>query len=71
MSIRGKWTVATLYSTGSGTATAEKGYWNRATAESHYNKMRGKVIAMVLYNPEGGITRSWNAERESGNVCHD
>jgi len=66
MSIRGKWTVATLYRlTDGSTRSAEKGYWNRATAESHYNRMRGRVVAMVLYSPEGAITRSWNESREA------
>jgi len=65
MSIRGQWTVATLYRVSDDkTATAEIGYWTRGKAESHYNKMRGKVIAMVLYNPDGNITRSWNEARE-------
>lgn len=68
METRGQWIVATLYRTGEGTASAEKGYWSRGTAESHYNKMRGKVVAMVLYNPDGNITRSWNEGRENDTV---
>lgn len=63
-----QWIVATLYRVGpDNRRSAEKGYWNRATAESHYNKMRGKdgVIAMVLYNPDGAIVRSWNVAREN------
>ena len=64
--MRGQWKVATLYRAHHGTRSVEKGYWSRQTAESHYNNMRGKpgVVAMVLYNPTGGIVRSWNAERD-------
>jgi len=64
MPARGQWVVATLYRVADGTRSAEQGYWTRSKAESHYNKMRGKVVAMVLYNPDGGITRSWNEARE-------
>ena len=55
--------IETLYEADGRRVWGSKTYFTKSQAESHYNKMRGKVIAMRLLNPQGKIIRSWREEK--------
>ena len=56
------YSVATLYKVGDETKSVEKTYWHRATAQNHFNQMRGRpgITAMVLEDQNGTVLDRWS-----------